>query len=151
MWKVRLICVGRIRERHFAEACEEYRKRLTRFCDFRVIEVPEYTDGEPQKCLEREQTALLRAAEGVCVLFDVGGRQMSSQQFSQWIAARRDSGTPLSLIIGGSYGVSEEVRRRADLRLSCSEMTFPHMLFRVMAEEQLYRAFMIAAGTPYQK
>ena len=151
MWKVKLVCVGRIREKFYAQACEEYAKRLGRFCDFSLVEVPECTEGEAEKCREREQAGILRAVEGQAVLFDVRGKKLSSEDFSRLVSGWMDRGAPLSLMIGGSYGVGPLVRARADEVLSVSDMTFPHMLFRVMAEEQLYRAFMIAAGSSYHK
>ena len=151
MQKIHLVCVGRIRERAFSEACREYEKRLTRFCRFKVTEAPEFTDADRARNLDREAPGILRALEGRVVLFDVRGKKLSSEGLSELVREAGDAGQTMTFVIGGSQGVAEEVRRRADLLLSVSDMTFPHMLFRVMAEEQIYRAFMIKSGAEYHK
>lgn len=151
MIRVNLICVGRIREPCFAEACREYEKRLTRFCRLRVVEAPECSQGDPARVLAREEEGILRALEGKVILFDPAGQKLTSEAFSALVTRLSERGETLSFVVGGSHGVSENVKARADVRLSVSDMIFPHMLFRVMAEEQLYRAFMIASGSAYHK
>ena len=151
MIKVRMVCVGKLREKYFADACREYEKRLTRFCKFSLTEAPECAEGDKKRVLAREEEGILRALEGKVILFDPKGEKVSSEAFSERILRLSSHGETLTFVIGGSQGVSETVQKRADLRLSVSDMTFPHMLFRVMAEEQIYRAFMIAAGAEYHK
>ncbi len=151
MIRLNLVCVGRIREKYFADACREYEKRLTRFCKFCLVEAPECAEGDPKRVLAREEEGILRALEGKVILFDPAGQKLSSEGLSLCMTRLSERGDTLTFVIGGSHGVSENVKSRADLRLSVSDMTFPHMLFRVMAEEQLYRAFMIASGASYHK
>ena len=160
MCSVTLLCVGKIRERYFAEAVAEYGKRLGAFCRFRVEELPEQRLGErpgPKEigaALDREAEALeKRIPAGAAVAaFCVEGRLLSSEELSAQIDAWTAGGaSSLYFVVGGSYGLSGSVKRRADLCLSMSRMTFPHHLFRVMAAEQLYRAFCISGGRAYHK
>ncbi|MBR1497844.1 MAG: 23S rRNA (pseudouridine(1915)-N(3))-methyltransferase RlmH [Oscillospiraceae bacterium] len=160
MLSVTLLCVGRLRERYFTEAVEEYRKRLGAFCRFTLEELPEQRLGDnpsPKEiaaALEREAEAITRRipAGALTVAFCVEGDMLDSGEFAarlrNWAGGGRSS---LCFLIGGSFGLSEELKRSAALRLSLSPMTFPHHLFRVMAVEQLYRAFTINSGMKYHK
>lgn len=148
MLRVSLLCVGRLKERFYLDACGEYAKRLSRYCQLEITELPEQGD------VEREGEALLsRLPAGARVVaLCVEGESCSSEALA---AALRDgmSGgcSRLCVLIGGSNGLSQAVKRRAHRRLSMSPMTFPHHLARVMALEQLYRAFSINEGTKYHK
>ena len=160
MLTVTLLCVGKLKEAHFADAFAEYRKRLGAFCRFEVTELPEQrlgdnpSEGEITAVLEREAAEIekrLPSGAALCA-FCVEGEAMDSPAFARRIAAWAASGkSRLCFLIGGSFGLAERVKRRADLRLSVSKMTFPHHLFRVMAAEQLYRAFTIIEGRKYHK
>ena len=141
MLYVKLICVGKLRENFYIEAFEEYRKRLGAYCKLECVEIAEQrlpdapTARETENALEREGAEILRAIPSdawVCALC-VEGRQMPS------------------FLIGGSFGLSPAVKRRADQRLSFSQMTFPHHLARVMLAEQIYRGFKINEGSRYHK
>lgn len=160
MCGVKLLCVGRLREKYYIDAAAEYQKRLGAFCRFELRELAEQRLGENPS--EKEiAAALAREAEElrrnippgalVCA-FCVEGRELDSPAFSalleRWTGAGRSS---LCFLIGGSFGLSEALKREADFRLSLSPMTFPHHLFRVMALEQLYRAFTISKGMKYHK
>ena len=157
---IKLICVGKMREKFYIDAFEEYRKRLTGFCRLALCELPEErlpdepSDKTIQTALEREGAAVLREIPGdayVCALC-VEGKQMPSEGMAALIAARENSGKPkLCFVIGGSYGLAPAVKARADRRLSMSEMTFPHHLARVMLIEQVYRGFKINEGARYHK
>lgn len=160
MLLVKLLCVGRLRERYYREAVEEYRKRLGAFCRFELEELPEErlpeqpSQREIDAALVREAEALSRhipAGAAVCC-FCVEGKALSSEELAAQIGRWRDGGQgKLCFAIGSSNGISEDFKRRAHLRLSVSRMTFPHHLFRVMAAEQLYRAFTILEGMRYHK
>ena len=160
MLSLRLICVGKLKEAFFREAVEEYRKRLGAFCRFELEELPEQRLGENPS--EREIAAALEkeAAEiekrvpagAVLVCFCVEGKGLSSEELAEKLAAWQNAGkSRLCFVIGSSCGLSEALKRRAELRLSMSRMTFPHHLFRVMAVEQLYRCFTILEGMRYHK
>lgn len=145
--KLRLITVGKLKERYFKEAVDEYAKRLGRFCDFEIIELRE----SPDEDVKSECEAIIKSIKGYCVLFDIGGEMLTSEQLSEKTDKAYLSADTVSFIIGSSRGVDDRVREAADLRISFGRATFPHQLFRVMAAEQIYRAFTISEGVKYHK
>ena len=147
MKKLRLIAVGRMKERYFADAVDEYAKRIGRFADFSVCEVSESRSEN----VEEEADALIKALKGYVFLFDIGGVQLSSKQFADKISDAMTANDCLSFVIGSSRGVSQRIRAAADCTVSFGNATFPHQLFRVMAAEQIYRALTIANNLPYHK
>lgn len=160
MLAVTLICVGKMKERYYSDAFAEYQKRLGAFCRFNLVEIPEQRLGEDPG--EREIAAALEkeAAEAekhipagaALVALCVEGRQFSSQELAAQLRSWTNGGcSRLCFLVGGSFGLSQRLKDRADLRLSVSRMTFPHHLFRVMLAEQLYRSFTILAGGRYHK
>ena len=160
MLAVRLICVGKLGERFWAEAVREYEKRLSAYCRLEIVELPEQrlpqsaSAGEIAQAIEKEAALIedrLPAGAAVVALC-VEGKLLSSEELAGYLERLTVSGTSrLCLLIGGSHGLAERVKRRAALRLSMSAMTFPHHLARVMVLEQLYRALNIAAGGKYHK
>ena len=160
MLAVKLICVGRMREKFYTEAFTEYRKRLGAYCKFECVEIAEQrlgddpTPGEIAAALEKEAAEIEKAipADACLVALCVEGREKSSEELAALVREREGSGRPrLCFVIGGSCGMSERVKARADLKLSMSRMTFPHHLARVMLAEQIYRAFKINEGSRYHK
>ena len=160
MLAVKLICVGKMRERFYTEAFAEYQKRLQSLCRLELVEIAEQRLGDapsPREiaaALEKEGAEILKAipADAYTVALCVEGEQMPSEGMAGLIRARENSGKPkLCFVIGGSYGLAGSVKRRADQRLSMSKMTFPHHLARVMLIEQLYRGFKINEGSRYHK
>ena len=148
MLKVKLICVGRLKEKFYIDACAEYIKRLGRYCRFELCEVQE------SGSLEKEGAAVLEKipAGAFVIAMCIEGRLMDSETLAAEIAGRCTAGcSQIVLLIGGSDGLSERAKARAQLRLSMSPMTFPHHLARVMVLEQLYRAFTIQEGSKYHK
>ena len=154
-----LVCMGRLKEKYWRDAAAEYEKRLSRFGKWETIELPdlpEPTNSSPaieEQIKKKEGEAILaRIRDGdivVCLCID--GRQMDSVQLSAKLTELIDTGRRVVFVIGGSLGLSPEVVRRAQLRLSFSPMTFPHQLARIMLLEQTYRALKIAAGERYHK
>ena len=160
MLAVKLICVGRMREKFYTEAFAEYRKRLGAYCKFECVEIAEQrlgddpTPGEIAAALEKEAAEIEKAipADACLVALCVEGREKSSEELAALVREREGSGRPrLCFVIGGSCGMSERVKARADLKLSMSRMTFPHHLARVMLAEQIYRAFKFNEGSRYHK
>ena len=160
MLSVRLICVGKLGEKFWADAVKEYTKRLGAYCKLEIIELPEQrlpqtpSEGEIAQALDREAALIeSRIWPGAAVIaMCVEGKPMSSEQLADYFSRLTVSGTSkICLLIGGSCGLSERVKQRAALRLSMSPMTFPHHLARVMVLEQIYRALNIAAGGKYHK
>lgn len=159
MLNVNIICVGSLKEKFFTDAVNEYKKRLSRYCKFSIVELTEekINDQETQAQIDKTLTK-----EGERILSKVGksdyviamcieGKELSSVQLSQKLSDISMTTGTVDFIIGGSWGLSDEVKRRADFKLSVSKMTFPHQLFRVMLCEQIYRAFTISANAKYHK
>lgn len=160
MLGVKLICVGKMKERHFLDAFEEYRKRLGAYCRFELEELPEQrlsqdpSPREIENALEREGAEILRSipSGSAVAAMCVEGEQLSSPGLAKALEGFANSGkSRVCFIVGGSFGLSPAVKRAADLRLSMSKMTFPHHLARVMLAEQIYRAFSISSGGKYHK
>lgn len=152
MITVNLVCVGNLKEKFWVEAQNEYIKRLQKFCKFNVIEVEEKNIAStPKDILQKEEKLILEKCKGCVILFDVQGEAISSEQFSQFIQKSSLLNSTLTFVIGGSYGVGDGVKKAADKKLSFGKITLPHNLARIVAIEQIYRAFNIAAGTSYHK
>ena len=157
MIKVNVIAVGRVKERYFADGIAEYSKRLSKFCDFTVTEVEEEnykkTDAKIiERIKQREGEKIIPLLKGTVFATAPEGKKLSSEDLARKIGALADAGRGvITFVIGGSYGLSDKVKERADKLLSFSDMTFPHAMFRLILVEQIYRAFCINAGTPYHK
>lgn len=158
--KLRVLAVGRLKEKFYTDAVNEFKKRLSRFAEVELVELADEPAGEKLSAAELERVKLAegrrilsRIAEGeLVVALDVGGVQLSSTELAEKLNAMMLGGkSRAAFVIGGSNGLSSEVLARADLRLSFSKMTFSHQIFRVMLLEQLYRAFKIIRGEPYHK
>lgn len=151
--KVNIVAVGSIKEKYFTEAIAEYKKRLSRFCTFKIIEVDECTtQSNLDKKNEIEGKAILSHAKGVIVSLDRTGKLMSSPELADVISKTQLEGkSEISFVIGGSNGLSKEVLDKSMYVISFGKITFPHQLFRVVLAEQIYRAFTIQAGLPYHK
>lgn len=152
MLKINIVCVGNLKDKFFIDACGEYKKRLSRFCELSIRELKEYTnfDNEEQT-KQAEGEEILKHVSGFVVLADVKGKSLSSEQLADFMQKQTMVSSEITFVIGGSYGVSEQVKNRADFKLSLSAMTFPHRLFRVMLLEQVYRAFTINNNIKYHK
>lgn len=153
MIKVHIVSVGSIKEKFFVDAINEYKKRLSRFCQFDIIEVGEEASisNIAQKC-EKESSKLLTACKGTKILLDRVGELVSSEKISEIIDKCQNLGdSELSFIIGGSNGVTEEFKAKCKYVISFGKITFPHQLFRVVLSEQIYRAFTILNNLPYHK
>ena len=157
---IKLICVGKMREKFYIDAFSEYTKRLGAYCRFELTELAEVrlpedpSQKEITAALEKEAAGIRKAlpTDACVVALCVEGRQMASEELARLIARQEGSGKPrLCFIIGGSYGLAPEVKALADLRLIMSEMIFPHHLARVMLIEQIYRGFKINEGAKYHK
>ena len=145
MQKINIVCVGKIKEDYLRSATAEYLKRLSRFAK---VEIKEIAEG---KSIKEEAEPILKNAKGYKIALCVEGEKLSSERFAAKLKSLTDAGSEISLIIGSSCGLSDEVKSSADLKLSFSDMTFPHQLMRVILLEQVYRAFMINSGSEYHK
>lgn len=161
MMRIELHCVGRLKDTHYINACLEYAKRLSGYAQVKITEYPEVrlpddpSQAEIERALKTESESLLSSLpdkNAFIVALCIEGKMLSSEALADRIdRVATQGGSSLCFVIGGSNGLHEEVKRRADLRLSMSPMTFPHTLARVMIMEQIYRAFSILKGTKYHK
>ena len=145
MQKIYFVVVGKIKESFYRDAVAEYAKRLSRFVKLEIKELAEGANPEA------EAGDILRACKGYTVALAVEGEKLSSETLAKKIQKLSDEGKDITFIIGSSCGLSDEVKNKADYKLSFSDMTFPHQLMRVILAEQVYRAFMINAGSTYHK
>lgn len=159
MLQIKIIAVGKLKETYFQAAQAEYLKRLKPYLKLEIKEVPDlpcpenYSPAQEKQVLEREADGISRqlAAGEYLIALDRKGQQLSSIKFSELIKEKETSGVPITLVIGGSLGLDGELLKKADLKLSFSEFTFPHQLFRVILLEQIYRVCKINRGEPYHK
>ena len=162
MLNVNIITVGKLKEGYLRDASAEYSKRLSAFCRLNIVELAESrlpddpSDKEITAALSNEGKAILQLLSGkncYSIAMCIEGKQLPSVKFAeklQSVSAYEGKST-VNIVIGSSFGIAPEVKSLADMRLSMSEMTFPHQLARVMLLEQLYRAFQINAGGKYHK
>ena len=160
MMNLRILCVGTLKESFLRDGCAEYIKRLSPYCKLTVSELPEYRLGndpspkEIQKGIEKEGDSILAQMEGNFALIPlcIEGKTLSSPSFSDYLRQLPLHGTSSAVfVIGGSYGLDERVKKKGDLLLSISPMTFPHQLTRLILLEQIYRAFSLMSGGKYHK
>lgn len=153
LMKVTIVCVGKIKEKYFLDAVDEYKKRLSRFCKFSIIEVDEESiEKSTQKKIEIESKSLLSKCFKNLIVLDRKGEECSSEDLAKIIENLANNGvSELSFVIGGSNGVSDEIKKNATKLISFGKPTYPHQLFRVILSEQIYRAFTIINGLPYHK
>lgn len=150
MITIEIIAVGKIKEKYFTAAIEEYSKRLSRYCNFKITQVPDYPDDNME--MQREAELIMPKIKGVCVPLCVEGKQLSSEELAEFISKMSVEGNShISFIIGGSNGLDERIKSMGKLKLSFSKMTFPHQLMRVVLTEQIYRAFKIINNENYHK
>ena len=160
MLSVHLICVGKLKEKFYLQASQEYLKRLNGYCKMTLLELPEAklpknpTNGDIQQALDREGQAILAKIpqSSTVIALCVEGTPHSSEELATIVDRVPQNGSKhLVLLIGGSYGMHPNVKSQAQVKLSMSPMTFPHHLARVMLLEQIYRAFKINEGSSYHK
>ena len=157
--KINLLTVGKLKEPWLKQGVEHYSRRLKRWARVSVTDVAEQPLGDKDvgarsKTVARESSLVLeRIVPGTClIVLDICGRKMNSEQLAGFIQEKKVSGfSDFTFVIGGSMGLNDEVRAKADLLLSFSGLTFPHQLMRVMLLEQIYRAHKILAGETYHK
>ena len=157
MIRVNIVCIGKVKENFYRDAIAEYSKRLTRFCKLTIIELGECmlsgkSNAEIEKVKDTESKAILAKAKGTLISLDLAGKMMTSPDIAETISKCEISGaSELSFIIGGSYGLSDQVKQKCDISMCFGKVTYPHQLMRVILTEQIYRAFMISSNSEYHK
>lgn len=158
--RITVIGVGKIKEKFFVQAIEEYSKRLSRYCKLEIIELadektPDNASEQVNQNIKDKEGARILASikdDEYVIALAIEGKMLDSVELSDKIEKLGVSGTSnITFVIGGSLGLSENVMKRADYKLSFSKMTFPHQLMRVVLLEQIYRAYRIMKGEPYHK
>ena len=150
---IKIITVGSIKEKYLKEAIEEYTKRLSKYTNIEIIEVKDEGLVEPKKAISLEEEKILKHIneKDYIITLEIEGRQLSSEEFAQKLDRIQLESSNITFIIGGSYGLSQNIKDKSRLHLSFSKMTFPHQLFRVLLLEQIYRAFKINNNESYHK
>lgn len=158
--KITVIAVGKIKEGFYREALLEYQKRLSRYCSLEIREVEDertpdkISDTEKETILKKEEERIekLLPAGAYVITLEIEGKSFTSEAFAQEISDLGLRGqSHIVFVIGGSLGLHNTIKKRADLAVSFSKMTFPHQLMRVVLLEQIYRVFRIIHGEPYHK
>ena len=155
--KFKVVAVGKIKEGFYRDAIAEYVKRISRFAKTEVIEVDEClfcgnpNDKEREKILQTEGKAILSKLEGFVVALDIDGQVLTSNQLATAVSQAKQTNSCVTFVIGGSYGLLDEIKKRANLRLSFGRITLPHQLARVVLVEQIYRACTIENNVSYHK
>lgn len=159
MLNINIICIGRLKEKYLTDAVNEYSKRLKGFCTFSVIELNEEKGNDDPNAAQKEKILTEEGKRIIAkikpgsytIAMCIEGRELSSEELSKKLENTAFESSTVNFIIGGSYGLSDEVKNKADFRLSMGKMTFPHQLSRVMLCEQIYRALGISRNTKYHK
>lgn len=150
---IKILCVGKMKEKYWREALEEYQKRLSKYTKLSIVEVTDFKGDHIPTILEKEKNLLIKQIDSkdYVITMDIGGNELSSVELSEKIESICLSHSNIVFVIGGSYGLHEEMKKRANFSLSFSKLTFPHQLFRILLLEQLYRCYKIQNHETYHK
>jgi 23S rRNA (pseudouridine1915-N3)-methyltransferase len=150
---IKIICVGKIKENYLKEAIKEYEKRLSKYTKLKIIEVNDFDNNSKEIILAKEKDEILKHIEpkDYIITLEIEGNMLSSIEFANKIDNIFITNSNITFIIGGSYGLDDEIKRLSNYKLSFSKLTFPHQLFRVNLLEQIYRSFKINNNEAYHK
>lgn len=150
---IKIICVGKIKENFYREAIEEYKKRLSKYTDIEIIEVPDEGLSDIKTSIKKESEKIMKQVnpKDYIITMEIEGKELSSVELAKKIDDIFNINSNITFIIGGSYGLSDEIKKLSSFKLSFSKLTFPHQLFRVVLLEQIYRAFKINNNESYHK
>ena len=150
---IKIICLGKIKESYINDAIKEYTKRLSKYTEIKIIELDDVGIDDKKVVLKKEEEKILKVLNDkeYIITLEIEGNEISSLDFARKINDIFIQSSNITFIIGGSYGLSDEIKKKSNYKLSFSKMTFPHQLFRVILLEQLYRAFKINNNEEYHK
>lgn len=150
---IKIITVGSIKEKYLKDAIEEYTKRLSKYTNIEIVEVKDEGLVEPTKAISLEEEKILKHIndKDYIITLEIEGKEFTSEDFADKLDKIQLESSSITFIIGGSYGLSQNIKDKSRLHLSFSKMTFPHQLFRVLLLEQIYRAFKINNNESYHK
>lgn len=149
---LKIICIGAIKEKEMTSLINEYLKRLQKYTKIEVIELPDYS-YDLKNTIKRESDLILKNinSKDFVITLEINGQQYTSLELAERIRTTLITNSTIAFIIGGSYGLSDEVKKRSNMALSFSKLTFPHQLFRLILLEQIYRSFKIINNETYHK
>lgn len=150
---IKILCVGKIKENFFKDAISEYSKRLSKYTNLQIIEVDDINSDNINTILDKEKDLIIKhiSSKDYVITLEIEGKQLNSLEFSEKIEELQIYNSSIVFIIGGSYGLHQQIKDRADYKLSFSKLTFPHQLFRIILLEQIYRAYKIINNESYHK
>lgn len=150
---IKILCVGKIKEKFFKDAILEYQKRLSKYTKLQIIEVDDICEQNPNKIKQKEAELLKKYIldKDYVITLEIDGKQLNSIELSEKIANTLIINSNIIFIIGGSYGLDESIKKRSNYSLSFSRLTFPHQLFRIVLLEQIYRSYKIVNHESYHK
>lgn len=150
---IKIICIGKIKERYMVDAINDYLKRLSKYTKMEIIELPNYNSDNIDEVLTHEKDLMLKYIKDkdYVITLEIEGKQLTSVELSQMIDNSLIYNSNMTFIIGGSYGIHNDIKKLSNYALSFSKMTFPHQLFRLILLEQIYRAFKIQNNETYHK
>ena len=149
---IKIITVGKLKEKYFRDAVDEYLKRLSKYTKIELIEVPD-EDYDIKKTLLTEKDSIMKyvSNKDYVITMEIEGKELSSVDFSKKLNDTLVQNSDITFIIGGSYGLHDDIKKISNYALSFSKMTFPHQLFRIMLLEQIYRSYKIINNETYHK
>ncbi len=150
---IKLICIGKIKEKYLIDGINEYQKRLSKYTKLTIIELKDSSYDDIEKIKKEEANLILKHLKETdnIIILDILGHELTSQELTEKLISLELQNSNLTFIIGGSYGLDEEIKRKANYTLSFSKLTFPHQLFRLILLEQIYRTYKIRNNESYHK
>lgn len=150
---IKIICIGKIKEKYFSEAIKEYEKRLSKYTNLEIIELQDEGIKDKKVALKKEKEKIEKVlnSKDYLITLEIEGKELTSLELSTKIDEILTINSNITFLIGGSYGLDDELKKRANFHLSFSKLTFPHQLFRILLLEQIYRSFKIQNNEEYHK
>lgn len=150
---IKIICVGSVKEKYYIDAIREYQKRISKYHQLEIIEVEDFGNSDKITTLRKEKERILKHLnkKDYIITMEIEGKEESSIDFADRLNNIFIGNSTITFIIGGSFGLDDEIKKLSNFKLSFSKMTFPHQLFRVILLEQIYRAFKINNNEEYHK
>lgn len=150
---IKIVCVGKIKEAFYRDAIDEYKKRLSKYTDIEIIEVLDEGLTDEKTAIKKESEKILKVVnpKDYIITMEIEGKELSSTELATKIDSIFNINSNITFIIGGSYGLSDEIKKLSNYKLSFSKLTFPHQLFRVLLLEQIYRTYKINNNESYHK
>jgi len=150
---IKIICVGKLKEKYLSDACNEYLKRLQKYTNIEIIEIQDEKIDEEKQALQKEKEKIEKVLnpKDYLITLEIEGKELTSPELSDKLNQIQIQNSNITFLIGGSHGIHSDIKQKSNFKLSFSKMTFPHQLFRVLLLEQLYRSYKILNNEKYHK